>query len=495
MRHVVAALLFALALPLSAQEFIGLTVPDVNALDADGNLDFRVTVRNLAPGELFDISVSMSLSPGVVFVKSSGAECAAASDGIRCTLPNMPFQAVTEFHVVAKPPADRGLFTMRILVTGHYAGLSSTASVLARAPMGSPFVVTTTADDGPGSLRQAILDANRDCVSADVSCRISFAIQEPLPERGWYTIEPLSPLPVVGAIHVVIDAKYLNGVPIELRGRHVFSDGLVFHGTFVTLNGLSIDGFFNNGVVMDGSQFLISNDVIGSDPSGTPVPNGLRGIAVVGGDGTSTIRDNLINGNSRSGIFITAPGLLTIVGNRITNNGASGIYIGPAFSRSQIDVQGNVISGNHDFAIGTDANAFRVAVRENAMFDNGAPFDIGMDGPGIRASRLQPAPAITSAVYDAASGDTVVTIYVNPTDILDTYTLYIFANHGVDRAGRAEAEMFLGQVTTEKTATVVFRAHADLRGQILTALTLRSALFEFDTQEVSSELSDGVVVR
>jgi len=84
---------------------------------------------------------------------------------------------------------------------------------------------------------------------------------------------------------------------------------------------------------------------------------------------------------------------------------------------------------------------------------------------------------------------------VNPFHVnFDTYTLYVFANHGLDRAGRAEAETFLGTVSTQKDATVVFRTYADLRGQILTALTLRSSPFEFDTQNVSSELSDGVVV-
>jgi hypothetical protein len=367
-----------------------------------------------------------------------------------------------------------------------------------------PFVVTTTADAGPGSFRQAILDANRDCV-AGVSCRISFSIHELLPERGWYTIEPRSPLPPIDAIDIAVDARFLNGVPIELRGTYVYSDGLVFHGTLVTLNGLSIDGFFNNGVVIDQkipSGLLISNNIIGSDPSGAPVPNGLRGIAVVSGYGT--IRENVINGNSRSGIFATSQTSLKILANRITNNGASGIYVGPPGGIpgfiTQFNVQGNVISGNHDFPVGIDVRATRVAVRDNAMFDNGAPFDIGMDGPGVHMppafNRIEPVPAITSAVYDAASGDTVVTIDVNPFHVdFDTYTLYVFGNQGLDRAGRAEAETFLGTVSTQKDATVVFRAHADLRGQILTALTLRSTPFDFDTQEVSSELSDGVVVR
>jgi hypothetical protein len=374
--------------------------------------------------------------------------------------------------------------------------LALSLPLLAADVIHPPFVVTTTADDGPGSLRQAIVDANRDCV-VNMQCRISFAIQEPLPERGWYTIEPQSAYPPLEAFDIVIDAYRNAAPPIEIRGTHVFSDGLVLRGTFVTLTGLFIDGFFSNGVVVDGvAQMLINDNVIGSDPSGAPVPNGLRGIAVVSGYGT--IRDNTISGNSRSGIFVTSDVPLKILSNTITNNGASGIYLGP--KSYYVEVQGNVIAGNHDFPVGIDPSATRIAVRDNAMFDNGAPLDIGMDGPDVRVSppgsRIEPRPTVTSAVHDAASGDTVVTIDVNPLHVYnDTYTLYVFANHGLDRAGRAEAEAFLGTVSTQKDATVVFRSHADLRGQYITALTVRSSPFDFAITDVSSDLSDGVIVR
>lgn len=60
-------------------------------------------------------------------------------------------------------------------------------------PAGPPLlaVVTTTADSGPGSLRQAILDANAD--AAAESRRIEFN----LPGAGVHTIAPLTELPVI----------------------------------------------------------------------------------------------------------------------------------------------------------------------------------------------------------------------------------------------------------------------------------------------------------
>jgi parallel beta-helix repeat protein len=498
MRAALVTLLLTFSSPLLASPPIDVTAHDVDALDAEGNLDLSFLVRNLVPFDLAGVTAVADLSAGFVFVKAHDADCAQSGKALRCTLPTIGAGQTRVFDIVLKPPAMRGRFLVPVAVTAQ----DSTVHAVSHIVLGVPFVVTAAADAGPGSLRQAIVDANRDCV-AGVPCRISFSIQEPLPERGWYTIEPLSPLPPIEASEIVVDGKYLNGVPIEIRGTHAYGDGLVFRGANVTLSGLSIDGFWSNGVVAENvGQLLIANNVIGSDPSGAPLPNGLRGITIVRSYGT--IRDNTISGNARSGIFITGETQMRILDNHIANNGASGIYVGPSFSR--VGVQGNVISGNRDFPIGIDAGAALVAVRENVMVDNGAPFDIGMDGMDVhvlpRGSRIEPRPAITSAAYDAASGDTIVTIELNPLYVnFDTDTVYVFANRGLDRAGRAEAETFVGTVSTmidarsPRNVTLVFRAHADLRGQILTAMTLRSSNFEFETQDVSSELSDGVVVR
>ena len=54
----------------------------------------------------------------------------------------------------------------------------------------STFLVTSTGDSGPGSLRQAILDSNADTAGANT---IDFAI----PGEGVQTIAPLSALPAI----------------------------------------------------------------------------------------------------------------------------------------------------------------------------------------------------------------------------------------------------------------------------------------------------------
>src|SRR4051794_32915208 len=80
----------------------------------------------------------------------------------------------------------------------------------------STFTVTNTVDSGPGSLRQAILDANASDVAADL---ISFAI----PGDGVHTIAPLTVLPdLLYSGPITIDATTQPGYdpdglhPIEL---------------------------------------------------------------------------------------------------------------------------------------------------------------------------------------------------------------------------------------------------------------------------------------
>lgn len=500
MRSILVAVLLALSLPLFAADpppTISVTVPDVEELDANGNLVFHVAVANIVTVDLPVVTAQFNFSGTFTLVSARGADCVKVSDlGFQCTLPPIAAGKTVDFDVTFKPPVSHGRLAPSISVTAHVP-YDSTVSVSPNATIYEPFVVTTTADDGPGSLRQAIGAANRACVPG-VPCRISFAIDEPLPPRGWYTIEPRSPFDPVDVGEVVIDGRYRNATPVEIRGTHALGDGLVLRGTVIAVSGLSIDGFFNNGVVIDqknASTFRIANNVIGSDPGGAPVPNGLRGVAVVRGSGA--IEDNTIAGNARSGIFVTTDLPLRISANRITGNGASGIYVGP--SNPRVDIAKNLISGNHDFPIAIDPRAMFVAVRDNSMFDNGAPIDIGMDGPGAvsapPSNLIEPAPRIATAAYDASSGDTVVTIVVNPLPVhFDTFTLYVYANRALDRAGRAEAETFLGKVPAETKTTVAFRVHADLRGQYVTAMTLRSSEYTEFRDEVSSELSDGVVV-
>lgn len=101
------------------------------------------------------------------------------------------------------------------------------------------FVVNTTADSGPGSLRQAILDAD---ALAPVGGTIDFDI----PGGGIHTIVPLSPLPAISG-SLLIDGwsqRGYSGIPlIQLEASGAGADGLTISGPDVTVRGLATDVF------------------------------------------------------------------------------------------------------------------------------------------------------------------------------------------------------------------------------------------------------------
>ncbi len=102
------------------------------------------------------------------------------------------------------------------------------------------FTVTTTADSGTGSLRQAIL-------ASDAETGGTNAIEFDIPGQGVQTIAPLSPLPAITG-PVLIDGTsqpgYAGTPLIELMGSRAGSaDGLTITGPGVTVLGLDIGDF------------------------------------------------------------------------------------------------------------------------------------------------------------------------------------------------------------------------------------------------------------
>src|SRR4051794_12121915 len=89
--------------------------------------------------------------------------------------------------------------------------------------------VTTAADDGPGSLRQAIVDANNDTTTNEVV--IGFNI----PGAGVHTIAPLTLLPTITR-PVVIDGYTQPGASPNTL---VQGDNAVLR---VELNGINLTG-------------------------------------------------------------------------------------------------------------------------------------------------------------------------------------------------------------------------------------------------------------
>jgi hypothetical protein len=101
------------------------------------------------------------------------------------------------------------------------------------------FLVTSTGDGGPGSLRQAILDSN---AATGGTNTIDFAI----PGSGVHTIVPLSPLPAITQ-EVLIDGSsqpsYVGTPLIDLSSQDLDGAFALSVGSNVTLRGVVADVF------------------------------------------------------------------------------------------------------------------------------------------------------------------------------------------------------------------------------------------------------------
>lgn len=220
----------------------------------------------------------------------------------------------------------------------------------------APFIVTTTADSGPDSLRQAILDANA-TTDADT---ISFNIPVSDPNRnattGVCTITPATPLPVISA-PLTIDGYTQPGASanslavgdnavllIQLKGSSAAASGLVLAGTNggSTVRGLVINqftgsDFYDAAIFINSGNNVVEGNFIGTDATGTnPLPN-ICGVRVATG------ANNLVGG--------TLPAARNIISGN--NNQFANVAIEPRFGSGVSAPTGTLVRGNY---IGTDAS-------------------------------------------------------------------------------------------------------------------------------------------
>lgn len=201
------------------------------------------------------------------------------------------------------------------------------------------FTVTNTNDSGPGSLRQAILDANAN-FGADV---IEFNITG----TGPFVISPASGLPSIDEALTIngysqpgatIGSMASRSIQIILSGAAAGSgvSGLTINDNNVTIAGLAINSFSRDGItVLNGaSNLFIWGNFIGTDATGfVYLSNGVHGINL--GDFGPGGSDAVIIGTNSDGINDTDEGnLITanfgdgILGWALTNSIISGNFIG-----------------------------------------------------------------------------------------------------------------------------------------------------------------------
>jgi hypothetical protein len=378
------------------------------------------------------------------------------------------------------------------------------------------FTVTNVHNEGAGSLRQAILDANNSCAAEP--CKIAFEIGGPIPPAGYFAITPSYPLPPITAARVSVDAttqtafsgdSNVSGPEVALDGRFLsHGRGIEIHSRCEAIvQGLAIGNVPDHGIVFtsDGTclsdqvdQRLIALNYIGLDPTGSSAWPNLRGVYT--GGTTAELMDNLISGNTRSGVWAESE-FFGAHSNRIgvtaddrpLPNGASGIYLTPRVRWAEVLL--NKISNNEQMGIAVAREAKLIDIRRNSMKQNGGiGIDVGLDGknaPLVDDRNTQSnAPTLLSAVYDSTTNSTVVTAvlatgplgpYAN-TDQLDFYL-----NDGPDADGEQWiGSSFGGNLRTDGSAFSIPIA-GDHRGKWINATSTRVHFIAIAPPEIEVE--------
>jgi hypothetical protein len=432
------------------------------AMDAAGNSATNtrgVTVRDTIPP---------TITCGTNII---AAESPRDSGGAVVTFPAPAASDTCDSHpTVASVPPSGSRFT------NGYTTVTSTAMDASGNTNSCQFTVRVipyrlyvlnTNDSGPGSLRQAILDAN---ASPDANL-ILFSI----PGTGVKVIQVLSPLPQITS-PVTIDGSTqpgFAGTPLivlngSLAGTNV--DGLCLNVGSNTIRSLAINGFTTAILLATNGGNVIQGNFIGTDATGTiAVPNLGDGIIVDSGTnligGTNVASANVISGNTGNGIVLASINASnnTIQGNLIgvalggtlpLGNGRNGVALSNFAGGNLIggiSGGGNQIAfnGSNAVVLFPDAGTGNAILGNSIHSDTALGIDLGADGPtsnhkngSVTGPNLfENYPVLDQAI--SQSGVTTITGTLNSVPNQE-YRIEFFLNDTTNASGFGEGKTFVG---------------------------------------------------
>jgi hypothetical protein len=415
--------------------------------------------------------------------------------------------------------------------------------LLSRTMQAALFTVTTTADAGVGSLRQAIIDANG-TVGADI---IVFTI----PGAGVHTITPLSPLPAITET-VMIDGYTQPGsseatattpatILIELNGTSAgagasgFSISGIPSGS-TTISGIAINRFNGPGITITNSEFVnIFGNYIGTDTTGTlPLGNTGGGIflttstfftfigGVNPGGSINPAQSNIISANGSNGIFITNDTNNTFIrgnfigtnfaGQNLGNNGAGVFINGSAVNLLPSEFNnfsiGNTIAFNSGAGVAIlPSNTISTSAIDNVILNNSIYSNVGL-GIDLRnngvtpndlqdldlgPNRIQNFPVLLSATRN---GSTLTVNFTLNTRPFFTYRIQFFGNAAPDPSGFGQGQLFLGEITVfpDAMGNVIGSANIPLESVNFVTPPFISSTATNAVTDDTSEFSNNVAV-
>ena len=330
----------------------------------------------------------------------------------------------------------------------------------------STFLVTNTDDAGPGSFRQAILDANSNAGPNKIAFDIGGG--------GVQTIQPRSALPAVTR-PVVIDGTSQPGFAgsplIELDGsRAGQAYGLTINAGDSTVRGLVINRFVDAGIALqERGGDLIAGNYIGTDVTGAQArPNVFYGVYVTSSDnrigGTTTTDGNLISGNGGPGFGVFGFGIYI-------SGGAGNLVQG---NKIGTDVTGAHALGNNEFGVDINTGASGNTVGGTAA--GAGNLISGNGGPSSDPDHRNGIYIFGSELYGPATGNRVQGNKIG-TDVTGRQALGNGRN-GVFIVGAWASDNTIGGTAAGAANTIAFNARDGvlIDGGVGNAIT-RNAIF------------------
>lgn len=303
-------------------------------------------------------------------------------------------------------------------------------------PVGKTITITSTADSGPGSLRQALLDAqNGDNITFDPSI---------FPPSAPIAISITRELPHISQGNLTLDA---SNAGVILDGSQIFGGwiaGLQIGSDGNTIQGLQVSNFSGAGIaISNGAHNLVGGDrSVGAGPygQGNLIVKNDVGVGMWGSRTSSnTIVGNLIGsdatdandlGNYNVGVAIL--------------EGASNNIIGPD----------NIIA--HNSGAGIDVRNFPDSLHNT--FTQNSIHDNGENGIAVQASSIGKVTAPVLLDFDLQAGTLTGVACAN-------CTVEIFSD------SYDEGEIYEGQTVADSAGVFTFNKGSSFAGAHLTAAT------------------------
>lgn len=304
----------------------------------------------------------------------------------------------------------------------------------AEEAQGKTIIVKSTADSEPGTLRQALLDAESgDTITFDPAI---------FPPGTPATIYLTNSLPFINQDNLTVDA---SSAGVILDGSNISGDwaaGLEINSDGNTIQGLQMVNFYGAGIVLSGGA---QYNMIGGDRSVGPGPVG---------------QGNLVgSGNVGIGLWDDGTSFNTITGNLIGtdptgadawSNDGSGVYIEDGASHNIIGPENSIAYNNGHGVEIVDSNSFGNTISQNSIHDNEGEGIYLCEGGNTELN----APLIID--FDLAGGTVTGSACVN-------CTIEVFSD------SNNEGQVYEGQVKVDSAGAFTFKKGASFAGLHMTA--------------------------